>query len=41
MKARVTAFVIVGLAILGVSVHAATEYANGDAVCWLCSLCPF
>ena len=40
MKARVAAFVIVGLTILGVSVHAAAEHVEGGT-CFLCSLCPF
>jgi hypothetical protein len=40
MRARVAAFVILGLALLGASVHAATEYVT-DGTCWLCRLCPF
>jgi hypothetical protein len=40
MKARVAAIVIVGLAVLGVSVHAASEFAS-EGTCWLCALCPF
>jgi hypothetical protein len=40
MKARAAALVIVGLGVLGVSVHAATEFVS-EGTCWICALCPF
>jgi hypothetical protein len=40
MKARVAAFVILGLTVLGATVHAASEYVS-EGTCWLCALCPF
>jgi hypothetical protein len=40
MKRRVVAFGIVGLVILGATVHAAAEYAT-EGTCWLCAFCPF
>lgn len=39
MKTRIAALVIVGLAVLGVTAHAATEHVTAD--CVLCALCPF
>lgn len=36
---RLAALVITGLAVLGVSLHAASPHA--ELGCWLCALCPF